>query len=89
MIYEIYNGQDINGVNGEEFMARNTHLKGTIFLFKTESGNISQVESKDIIADVYGIDITLDNEAFIQAYETILKELEENAKEEIRKMYEV
>ena len=34
MEYEIYNGQTIYGESGENFMKRNNHLKGVIYLIK-------------------------------------------------------
>lgn len=53
------------------------HLKGeeTIFI-KYVDGMVVQVEGKGILASVYGIDPTLDNEAFIEAYERAIEPTE-------------
>jgi hypothetical protein len=75
---------DINGFSAEDFLARNKHLANeeTIYI-KTINGRVTQVEGKNIIASVYGIDATLDNEAFIAEYERILAEPIEDVHEEV------
>lgn len=70
-MWEIWNKKDpINGGTAEGFLKNNKHLANeeTIFI-KYVNGRAVQVEGKNILASVYGIDPTLDNEAFIQAYE--------------------
>ena len=64
---------EINGFSAEDFLARNKHLANeeTIFL-KTINDRVTQVEGKNILASVYGIDATLPNEEFIAEYERIL-----------------
>jgi hypothetical protein len=66
---------EINGCSAEAFLARNKHLQNeeTIFL-KSVNGRVTQVEGKGILAFVYSIDATLDNEAFIAEYERLLAE---------------
>ena len=66
---------DINGFSAEDFLARNKHLQneGTIFL-KTVNGRVTQVEGKNILASVYGIDATLPNDEFIAEYERVIAE---------------
>ena len=53
------------------------HLKGeeTIFI-KYVNGRAVQFESKAILAKHYGIDPTLDNEAFIEEYERAIEPTE-------------
>ena len=64
---------DINGVSAERFLTNNNHLAGeqTIYI-KRVNGRAVQVEGKSILAHVYGIDPTLDDQAFIAAYEAAL-----------------
>lgn len=75
---------DINGFPAEEFLARNKHLQNeaTIYI-KTVNGRVTQVEGKNILASVYGIDATLGDEAFIAEYERVISEpIEDEATEE-------
>lgn len=64
---------DINGFSAEDFLARNKHLQNeeTIFI-KTVNGRVTQVEGKNILASVYGIDPNLPNDEFIAEYEYII-----------------
>lgn len=66
---------EINGFSAEWFLNRHKHLANeeTIYL-KTVNGRVTQVEGKNILASVYGIDPTLDDEAFIAAYEQAIAE---------------
>ena len=63
---------DINGVSAEEYLAENKHLQNeeTIYI-KTA---IVEVEGKNTLASVYGIDETLSNEEFIAEYERVIAE---------------
>ena len=64
---------EINGFSAEAFLARNKHLQNEeIIYIKSVNGRVTQVEGKNILASVYGIDTTLDDEAFIAEYERIL-----------------
>jgi hypothetical protein len=71
----------INGVSAERYLANMKHLANeeTIFI-KYVNGRAVQVEGKNILASVYGIDATLDNDAFIAEYEKAIA-IEETAEE--------
>ncbi len=73
----------INGRSAADFLAKYRHLQNekTIFI-KEVNGRATQVEGKNILAAVYGIDNTLSNEEFIAAYEAILNAPIEDAAEE-------
>jgi len=74
---------DINGFSASDFLARNKHLANeeTIYI-KTVGGRITQVEGKNILAAVYGIDATLNDEEFIAEYERVIAEpIEDEATE--------
>lgn len=64
---------DINGFSAEDFLARNKHLQNeeTIFI-KSVNGRATQVEGKNILASVYGINSNLPNYEFIEEYEYII-----------------
>lgn len=65
----------INGFLPSDFLARNKHLQNeaTIYI-KTVNGRVTQVEGKSILASVYGIDATLNDEEFIAEYERVISE---------------
>lgn len=65
----------INGFSASDFLARNKHLQNesTIYI-KTVNGRVTQVEGKNILASVYGIDATLNDEEFIAEYERVISE---------------
>lgn len=67
---------NINAMSAESFLIRNKHLAfEEIIYLKTINNQIVQVEGKTILSKIYNIDITLDNETFIQEYENIITEL--------------
>ena len=75
-MWTIWNKKDdINGMSAERFLDRHKSLQSeeTIFL-KWANDRVIWVMGKNILASVYGIDATLDNEAFIAEYERILAE---------------
>lgn len=75
---------EINGFSAEAFLARNKHLQGEEVIFlKSVNGRVTQVEGKGILAAVYNIDATLNNEAFIAEYERILSAPVEEPVEEV------
>lgn len=78
-MWSIWNKKtSINGFSAKDFLARNNHLKDEeIIYIKTVNGRVTQVEGKNILAFVYGIDSALGDEEFIQAYEAILNQPEE------------
>lgn len=64
---------DINGYSAEYVLSRNKHLinEETIFI-KTIDGRVSMIEGKTILAKVYNIDSSLNDEEFIAEYELIV-----------------
>ena len=84
-MWEIWNKQTpINGMSAERYLARNPdQAKEDTILIKYVNGRAVQVEGKGILASVYNLDPTLDNEAFIEAYEKALEptEVEETSDE--------
>lgn len=75
---------EINGFSAEWFLNRHKHLTNeeTIYI-KTVNGRVTQVEGKDTLASVYGIDPALPDEEFIAEYERILTEPTEEASEDL------
>lgn len=68
---------NINNQTAEEFLKKNTHLQeqGSPLYLKETNGIVIQVENKAILARVYDIDYSLDDETFIQEYQRRLEEL--------------
>lgn len=64
---------DINGFSADWFLNRHKPLmkEETIFI-KTVNGRVTQVEGKNILASVYGINPNLPNYEFIEEYEYII-----------------
>jgi hypothetical protein len=64
---------DINGYSAEWYFNRNKFLakEETIFL-KTVNGHVTNVEGKNLLANIYGIDPALHDEEFLAEYERIL-----------------
>jgi hypothetical protein len=76
---------DIDGYSAEYYFKTFNHLKNeeTIYL-KTVDGVVTNIEGKNILASMFGIDPTLPDDAFIAEYERILAEpVEEENKTEI------
>ena len=75
MNYSLWNRKDtINGKEASYFLEQKPfkNYEGDIILIYSDSGKVSQVECKDILASVYGIDKTLSLDEFMEKYETIL-----------------
>ena len=75
MNYSLWNRKDtINGKEASYFLEQRPFkdYEGDIILIYADSGKVSQVECKDILASVYGIDKTLSLDEFMAQYETIL-----------------
>ena len=75
MNYSLWNKKDtINGKEASYFLEQKPFkdYEGDIILIYGEDYKISQVECKDILASVYGIDKTLSLDEFMTQYETIL-----------------
>lgn len=66
---------DINGFSAEWYLNRHKCLQNEEIIFlKTVNGRVTETQGKNILASVYGIDASLDNEAFIAEYERLLAE---------------
>ena len=75
MNYSLWNRKDtINGKEASYFLEQKPFkdYEGDIILIYADSGKVSQVECKDILASVYRIDKTLSLDEFMAQYETIL-----------------
>lgn len=75
MNYSLWNRKDtINGKEASYFLEQKPfkNYEGDIILIYADNGKVSQVECKDILANVYGIDKTLSLDKFMEKYETIL-----------------
>ena len=71
MNYKLWNRIDtINGIEASYFLEQKTFkdYEGDIILIYCEDDKISQVECKDILASVYGIDKTLSLDKFMTQY---------------------
>lgn len=72
MKYSLWNKIDaINGVEASHFLNQapfNKH-SGDIILIYAEDGTISNMECKEILAEVYNIDVNLPLDEFMSAYE--------------------
>lgn len=83
--YSLWNRQDnINGVEPNHFLNQEPfkNYGGDIILIYADNGKVSNVECKDILASVYGLDVSLDIDSFMAAYFKKLEELEAEAEEE-------
>jgi len=75
---------DINGVSAERYRSTRPYIEDdTTVYIKRVNGRAVQVECKPILAHVYGIDATLDDEAFISAYEAALAAPAEETEETV------
>lgn len=84
MTYKLWNRKDlINGVKPTHFLSQLPFkgYDGDIILIYSETGKVSNVECKDILASVYGIDKNLPLDDFMSAYFAKLEEL--NNQEEV------
>ena len=71
MNYKLWNRQDsINGVEASHFLNQTPfkNYNGDIILIYSESGKVTNVECKDILAKHYNIDKTLGVDSFMTAY---------------------
>lgn len=73
-MWEIWDKEtDINGVSAEHYRSTRPYIEDdTTVYIKRVNGRAVQVECKPTLAHVYGIDPTLDDQAFIEAYEATL-----------------
>ena len=78
MNYKLWNRIDtINGVAPSHFLnqAPFKNYNGDIILIYADNGKVSNVECKDILASVYGINKSLPLDAFMTSYFAKLEEL--------------
>ena len=71
MKYKLWNKVDaINGVSASHFLNNEPFksCKHDIILIYNENGRVTQIECKNILANVYGIDINLDLDNFMAQY---------------------
>ena len=79
MNYKLWNRIDtINGIEASYFLEQKPFkdYEGDIILIYGEDYKISQVECKDILASVYGIDKTLSLDEFMTQYFAKLTQIE-------------
>ena len=79
MNYSLWNKKDtINGKDASYFLEQKPFkdYEGDIILIYGENDKISQVECKDILASVYGIDKTLSLDEFMTKYFAKLTSIE-------------
>ena len=79
MNYSLWNRKDaINGKEASYFLEQKPFkdYEGDIILIYADSGKVSQVECKDILASVYGINKTLSLDEFMTQYFEKLKQIE-------------
>ena len=64
---------DMNGYSSESWFESFPHLRGeeTIYI-KTANGKTVQIEGKNSLAEIYGIDPALPDEEFIAEYERVI-----------------
>ena len=71
MNYKLWNRIDtINGIEASYFLEQKPfkYYEGDIILIYSEDDKISQVECKDILAKIYGIDKSLSLDEFMTQY---------------------
>jgi hypothetical protein len=77
MQYKLWNRKDkINGVEASHFLNQPTfkNYTGDIILIYADNGRVTQIESKEVLAKVYGINVNLSLNAFMAQYFAILEE---------------
>ena len=78
MTYELWDKKSkINGVAASHFLNEQPfkNYNGDIILIYGDNNKVSNVECKDILATIYGIDASLNIDDFMTAYFTKLEEL--------------
>ena len=79
MNYKVWNKtSSINGLEPQHFLSKPPfkNYEGDIILIYSEDDKVSQVECKDILASVYGIDKTLSLNEFMTQYFAKLTQIE-------------
>ena len=78
MRYEIWNRTSkINNVDASHFLSQAPfkNYNGDIILIYADDNKVSNVECKDILATIYGLDATLNIDTFMAQYFAKLEEL--------------
>lgn len=84
MQYKLWNRIDkINGVAPSHFLNQPTfkNYNGDIILIYGDNGKVTQVENKEVLANIYGIDVNLSLDNFMAQYFTILEEMNKQIEE--------
>ena len=79
MNYKVWDKtSSINGLDPQHFLSKQPfkNYEGDIILIYGEDDKVSQVECKDILASVYGIDKTLSLDEFMKQYFEKLTKIE-------------
>ena len=79
MNYKVWNKtSSINGLEPQHFLSKPPfkNYEGDIILIYGEDDKVSQVDCKDILASVYGIDKTLSLDEFMTQYFAKLTQIE-------------
>ena len=79
MNYKVWDKtSSINGLEPQHFLSKPPfkYYEGDIILIYSDSGKVSQIECKDILASVYGIDKTLSLDEFMTQYFEKLTQIE-------------
>lgn len=85
MTYELWDkNSKINGVAASHFLNEQPfkNYNGDIILIYAENGKVSNVECKDILAEIYNIDATLPLDDFMDAYFEAITPKEESEESE-------
>ena len=86
MKYKLWNRVEmINGVAPSHFLNQQPFkdYKGDIILIYADNGKVSNVECKDTLANIYGIDKTLPLDKFMAVYVAKLEEMNKASEETI------
>lgn len=84
MKYKLWNRvEKINGVAPSHFLSQNPfkNYNGDIILIYADNGRVSNVECKDTLANIYGIDKTLPLDEFMSIYFAKLEEMNKPVEE--------
>ena len=79
MNYKVWDKtSSINGLEPQHFLSKHPFkdYEGDIILIYVENNKVSQVECKDILASLYGIDKTLSLDEFMTQYLAKLTQIE-------------
>ena len=85
MKYKVWNRvETINGIAPSHFLNQQPFkdYNGDIILIYADNGRVSNVECKDILANIYGIDKTLPLDEFMAVYFAKLEEMNKPIEEQ-------